>query len=254
MYKPPIIAVAGAAGVGKTTWISQQLSKSGQSLRYCSLQTEAAPIDSTHLMTQFPQLLVFAGGEIDRLYDLDTDTTIYIELGFHLSLATAESLLAGLDIQKIAIVPPDILKLDTEWHQWADAVEVGQALSAIEPKDLWRSTLTGQVLDPASIDMLWDELTKGAYGVVQRAKGIFDLSDGRSFYFDFVAGHQSRYRELNLPLWLKGRPDRFSGMEVIGIELGRQLIGNTLAECCLSDEAIAYHQDRIKEPILEPAL
>ncbi len=253
MNKPSIIAVAGAAGVGKTTWITQQLSRSDDLLSYFCPKTEAVPIDSTHLITEFPQLVVFTDEQTDQLHHLDVNTTTYVELGFHLSLATAESLLAGLNVHKIAIVAPNLLHLDTEWHRWADAVEPGQLVSATEPKDLWRSDLTSQILDPASIDVLWGELTQGAYGIVQRAKGIFDLSDGRSFYFDFVAGHKNRYRELNLPLCLDGRPDRFSGLEVIGVCLDRQSIGDTLAECCLSDEAIAYYQAKTKENMLEPA-
>ncbi len=48
--------------------------------------------------------------------------------------------------------------------------------------------------------MFWYELTQGAYGTVQRAKGIFDVTDGRSLYFDFVAGlSKTTYLELNLP-------------------------------------------------------
>jgi hypothetical protein len=254
MNKPSIIAVAGAAGVGKTTWITQQLSQSGNSLGYFCPQTEATPIDSAHLTTEFPQLVVFTDEQADKLHHLDANTTVYIELGFHLSLTTIDSLLAGLDVQKVAIVSPNVLHLDTEWHRWADVTEAGQAVSAIEPKDLWRSNLTYQIIDPASIDLLWAELTQGAYGLIQRAKGIFDLSDGRSFYFDFVEGHKNRYRELNVPLWLEGRPHRFSGLEVIGVGLDRQSIGDTLTECCLSDEAIAYYQAKIKENMLEPAL
>jgi hypothetical protein len=254
MSKPSIIAVAGAAGVGKTTWITQQISVSSESPGYFCPMTEATPIDAAHLITEFPQLVVFTDKQADKLHHLDANTTVYIELGFHLSLTTAESLLAGLDIQKVAIVPPDLLHLDTEWHQWANRVETGQAVSGVESQDLWRSDLTYQIIDPASIDVLWAELTKGAYGLVQRAKGIFDLSDGRSFYFDFVEGHKNRYRELNQLLWLEGRPDRFSGLEVIGVGLDRQSIGDTLVECCLSDEAIAYYQAKIKENMLEPAL
>jgi Cobalamin synthesis protein cobW C-terminal domain len=253
MNKPSVIAVAGAAGVGKTAWITQQFSQSNNSLGYFCLKTEATPIDSVHLVTEFPQLAVFTDQQIDRLHHLDANTTVFVEIGFHLNLTTADSLLAGLDIHKVAVVPPNMLHLETEWHQWADVVEVGQAVSATEPKDLWRSDLSYQVIDPASIDTLWAELTQGAYGLVQRAKGIFDLSDGRSFYFDFVEGHKNRYRELNLPLWLENRPSRFSGLEVIGVSLDRQSIGDTLAECCLSDEAIAYYQAKIKENMLEPA-
>ncbi len=252
MNKSSVIAVAGAAGVGKTTWITQQLSiASGQSLYFCP-KTDDTPIDSTHLATDFPQLAVLADEQAAQLQRLDANTTVYIEVGFHLSLKTAESLLTGLNVQKIAIVIPD--SLNTEWHHWADTIEIGQALSPTISQDLWRSNLTSQVLDPASLDVLWYELTNGAYGSVQRVKGIYDLADGRSFYFDFVAGQESNYQELNLPPWLKGRPRRFSGMEVIGVNLDRDAIGDTLRDCCLSAEAIAYYQEQNKQSLMEQVL
>jgi Cobalamin synthesis protein cobW C-terminal domain len=251
MNKSPIIAVAGAAGVGKTNWISQQLSTASQTPLYFCPQTSDTPIDSTRLAAGFPQLITLADEQASQLPQLDEDVVAYIEVGFHLSLETADLILAGLNVHKIAIVIPD--SADTEWHHWADTVKIGQALFSTTPQDLWRSNLTSQVLDPASLDVLWYELINGAYGSVQRAKGIYDLSDGRSFYFDFVEGQESKYQELNLPLWLDGRPDRFSGMEIIGVNLDREAIGDTLRDCCLSTEAIAYYQEQTKQSLLEPA-
>ncbi len=250
MSKQSIIAVAGLAGVGKTNWINQQLSQVSGSCYYSCPKTDPTPIDSALLVTNFPDLQI-VGEQLDQLQIKGAN--IYIELGFHLSLDTAKSLLSDLNVQKVAIVSPDAVHLDTEWHKWADRVEVGQTISAVEPKDLWRSPLTSQVVDPASLDLFWDELTKGAYGLVQRAKGIFDVADGRCFYFDFVDGHKNRYQELLLPLWLDGRPQRFSGMEIIGVDLDRQSIGDTLGECCLNEEAIAYYQAKTRENMLEPA-
>ncbi len=251
MTKSQIIAVAGAAGVGKTTWITKQLSEAAATSRYFCPDTGGTPINQTRLAIDFPKLVVLADEQVHQLQQLAINSTVYIELGFHLSLATANSLLAGLSVQKVAIVTPDTL--ETEWHHWADTIEIGQSLSSATPQDLWRSNLTSQILDPASLDVLWHEITNGAYGSVQRAKGIYDLADGRSFSFDFVAGQKSKYQELNLPLWLKGRPDRFSGMEIIGANLDREAIGETLRDCCLSDEAIAYYQEQTKQSMLEPA-
>jgi Cobalamin synthesis protein cobW C-terminal domain len=252
MNKPQIIAVAGAAGVGKTTWIAQQLSTASQAPLYFCPKTSDTAIDSTHLATNFPQLVVLSDEQADQLQQLDENVMAYVEVGFHLSLATANSLLASVNVHKVAIVTPN--SFDTEWHHWADTVEIGQALSATISQDLWRSNLTSQVIDPASLDVLWYELTNGAYGAVQRAKGIYDLVDGRSFYFDFVAGQESKYQELNLPPWLDGRPERFSGMEVIGVNLDRDAIGDTLRDCCLSAEAIAYYQEQNKQSLMEPVL
>jgi hypothetical protein len=56
------------------------------------------------------------------------------------------------------------------------------------------------------------------------------LADGRAFYFDFVAGiPDSTYTELTVPRWLEGRPQRFSGIEVVGIELDKDAIAK---RCC----------------------
>ncbi|MCY7393467.1 MAG: GTP-binding protein, partial [Leptolyngbyaceae cyanobacterium CAN_BIN12] len=124
---------------------------------------------------------------------------------------------------------------------------------------IWRSLLTGQVLDLASLNTFWYELTHAAYGKLHRAKGIFDLADGRSMHFDFVAGLPKPDRpetdrtELDLPLWIEGRPDRFGGIEVIGEALDQRAIAQTLTDCCLDDAAIAYYQAQISEALGEEA-
>jgi G3E family GTPase len=85
---------------------------------------------------------------------------------------------------------------------------------------------------------------------VQRAKGIFDLADGRAFHFNFVAGlPQTETTELKLPRWLKGRPDRFSGIEVVGENLDQSAIAQALEDCCLEDRAIAYYQQQIRDSL-----
>jgi hypothetical protein len=163
MSKLSIIAVAGSAGVGKTTWINQQLSQVSNSCCYFCPKTAPTPIDQTLLVTSFPQLQILTDEQIGQ----HTNANVYIELGFHLSLDTADLLLSGLNVQRVAIVNPDSAHLNTEWQEWADRVEIGQTVSATEPKDLWRSPLTSQIIDPASLDVFWNELTKGAYGLVQ---------------------------------------------------------------------------------------
>jgi len=91
------------------------------------------------------------------------------------------------------------------------------------------------------------ELTGDAYGQVQRVKGIFELPDGRAFYVDFVEGLPGiEYTELSIPRWLEGRPDRFSGIEVVGWNLEQKIIAQTLLAGCLSDGAIAHYQEQYK--------
>ena len=37
------------------------------------------------------------------------------------------------------------------------------------------------VLDPASLDIFWMELTSGAYGDIDRAEGLFNLVNGQGY-------------------------------------------------------------------------
>jgi hypothetical protein len=244
-----IIAVAGPPGSGKTTWICQNfMLRAPESVLYFCPGTDSVPIDATYIAAEHPRVRILAEDqEREGLKQLSSSATVYLEIGFHLQLSSLEALLGALPCKRIAVLPPNIEQ--TEWQEWADTIAIGAA-SQIEPKpsQLWRSPLTGQVLDPASLNTLWYELTQGAYGQVQRAKGIFDLADGRAFHFNFVAGlPQADTTELKLPRWLKGRPDRFSGMEVVGENLNQSALAQTLEDCCLEDRAIAYYQQQVQD-------
>ena len=81
-----------------------------------------------------------------------------------------------------------------------------------------------------------------------RAKGIFDLFDGRAFHLDFVTGMEdSLYLPLDVPLWLDGRPERFSGIEVVGRNLDGKAIAQCIIDCCLSEEIMLHYQNQIKQ-------
>lgn len=134
-----------------------------------------------------------------------------------------------------------------------------------QPQNI-RSILTGQVIDSASLETFWYELTHGAYGQVQKAKGIFTLVDGRVLQLDFVAGlpkdapeiipeiiPETITTELSLPPCTKGRPDQFSGVEIIGFNLDRAGINQTLEDSCLDDQAIAHYQAQIQEQLTQMA-
>lgn len=247
-----IVAVAGPPGVGKTDWIRQQLTAAGSQLQYLSPENTA--IDSTCIAVEFPKVQTLSEGEdYQLLIQTNSKATTYIELGFHLDLEAIELVLSTVDdsYHRVAVLPPNLK--NTEWHNWANEVIVGATVKDdITKLELWRANSNGQVLDPASLDIFWYELTKGAYGNVTRAKGIFDLVDGYCFYFDFVAGRiESSYTKLNLECWLEGRPQRFSGIEVVGIGLDKEIIAQTLKDCCLSDAAINHYQQQILETVEE---
>ncbi|MBW4550176.1 MAG: GTP-binding protein [Aphanocapsa sp. GSE-SYN-MK-11-07L] len=187
--------------------------------------------------------------ERQELIQLPARSTVYVELGFHLDLGSAASFLDTLAAQRVAVLPPRGQK--TDFHAWADQTVEGISIPELpESPQLMRAVLTGQVFDAASLNVFWFELTEAAYGQIQRAKGIFDRVEGRAFCFDFVRGQSgSTYTELNFPAWLNGRPERFSGIEIVGHAIDQSAIAQTLADCGLSDPAIAYYQSQIKQSI-----
>lgn len=237
----PVILVAGASGVGKTTWIQQQSLNS--SIAYCSLGSDGIAIDATYLATEMKSINV--------LFDLmelpSLRVPVYLEVSAQLDL---ESLTIPLEhFQKIAIVAPNARA--TEWHRWADQIVVG--IQGATGSQVWQSNLSGQVLDPASLDTFWEELTEGAYGAIERAKGIFEVVDGRAFHFNYVQGNETNYTELNVARSLNGRPDRFSGIEVVGEAFDQIAIKQTLQDCCLADDVLTYYQHQIQQSLEVPA-
>lgn len=247
-----ITLVSGPPGVGKTTWIQHQLNTASQPSVYLSLGSGATPIDATYLAAEVSNLKVLFDPQWAEFVEHSTaKDVVYVELGFHLDLT---SLILPVDLaqcQRVAILPPGVRS--SEWDEWADVIVAGpKTNTSLQNPHLWRSPLTGQVLDPASLNTFWYELTNEAYGTIHRAKGIFDVADGRALYFDFVAGlSETTYRELNLPRWLNGRPDRFSGIEIIGEALELAAISQTINDCCLDEQVIAYYQQQVSDFIHE---
>lgn len=249
MSKPIITVVAGLPGVGKTSFIRQHIPKSKPAV-YFSPGTGNVPIDQTCLATDFPDLKIITDGQESLLIEyLANGAVAYIELGFYLELNTMSPLFDTIPSSRIAIIPPGTK--NSEWHQWANQIIEGFAIeSNINNCQIWRSPTNGQVIDQASLDIFWyQELTAGAYGEIMRAKAIFDIADGRAFYFDFVPGKETIYQELNLPRWLKGRPERFSGIEVFGHNLNQKALAESLQDCCLPETAILAYQQQVKETL-----
>ncbi|MEO0869703.1 MAG: GTP-binding protein, partial [Cyanobacteria bacterium J06642_11] len=239
--------VAGPPGVGKTTWISQFLQDRSCPLFYFYPGMQES-VDLARIGYCFPWVSIIADDQAASvLTDLPEQAKVFIELGFHLDLQSPA--LAALPGQRIAIVPPGLDS--SEWHDWADQVIPGnkQPISETEPlPGIWRSPLTGQVFDPPSLDEVLIELTEGAYGRVQRLKGIFELPDGRAFYVDFVEDLEGiEYTELKIPRWLQGHPDRFSGLEIVGHNLDQKTIAQTVVACCLADDVLFQYQRQYQQ-------
>ena len=251
-----ITLVAGPPGIGKTTWINQFLSDSGQPLFYLhpgtKTGTEAEAVDRLRVGYRFPQVIVVDDSRAaEVLMNLPDRAQVYIELGFHLDLTALP--FNSLPCRKVAIVPPELAQLtaQSEWHSWADELVAGnniQVPGSNETPSFSRMTLTGQVFDPPSLDVFLSEFTGGAYGLAIRLKGIFELPDGQALYIDFVEGMEGlEYTELKLARSLKGRPTRASGLEVVGYNLQQKAMAETLQASCLSDELLAQYQRQYRQ-------
>ena len=244
-----IIAVASPPGGGKTHWIHQQIAQVKQPVGYFSPQTDSVPIDAIYLQSECPQLKLYHTGKEATL----NNTITYLEIPWHLDLAGIEPLLQTLDSHRVAIIPGDTDS--TELNAWADEIIAGNNISQpTTALQIHRGVLTGEILDFDSLATFWLELTQGAYGEVVRAKGIFDLVDGQIYYGDFIPGESELgFKPLKLPRWLNGKPDRFSGFEIVGSNLDKAEIVQTVRDCCVPESAIDYYQQQVKESLaIEP--
>ncbi len=249
MLPLPVTLVAGPSGCGKTTWIHERLSEADSAI-YIGLESELL-IDERYLSISFPSLQVMPEPLLESsiLHEqIAKGLRIYVEVGFYIDL---EHLNLPFDkdlCHRIAIIPPGS---ETENTAWADEVVVGAPIdTSLEVTQVWRSPLTGKILDPPSLETFWYELTQGAYGAVHRAKGIFDLVDGRAFYFNYVAGlPNTQYVELKVPRWFEGRPERLSGIEITGNNFDQKGIAATLSDCGLEDAAIASTTQTLNSPV-----
>ena len=59
----------------------------------------------------------------------------------------------------------------------------------------------------------------------------------------------ARFKPLNLPRWLDGKPDRKSGFEIVGSNLDKAEIAQTIRDCCVPESAINYYQQQVKESL-----
>jgi hypothetical protein len=238
MKQPLLTLVAGLAGAGKTAWILEQIAQAQTAVVYSSLGSQTVPIDAVRVQAEGSRVRVIAPAEIESA--IAGDLPIYLEIGAHLDIQSLDFLQG----QRIAIASAS--EPGSEYHRWADQVIPSATAADWETSEIWQAPLSGQVLDPASLNVFWYELTEGAYGQVHRAKAIFDVADGRCFQFNFVAGLESDYLELPFEQCLTGRPNRFSGIEVVGMGLNRSAIAQTIQICCLNDQVLAHYQEQLK--------
>jgi G3E family GTPase len=232
-----LTVVAGSCGAGKTHWIWEQMIAHPASPLYISPLTVG--VDASRLLLNVPHLQVET--DLSKAVPVIEQRAVYVELGHHLSLDMPA--LNQVPHRRVAVVSD---RCQARWEKWADEVVVSAADSAASldasQTDIWQASLQGQVLDPASLHTFWQELVQGAYGQMIRTKAIFELADGQSIYVDHLPQQDTTYQDLPLPKWLNGRPQRFSGIEMVGHALDKAAIAATLQDCCLNDALLASHQ------------
>jgi G3E family GTPase len=255
MNIPSITVVAGLSGSGKTTWIRQQIReiKSPEKLEkliYFAPGTGNVLIDHSCIAAEFPGIKVFGDRqEMEFIHQIPAANHVYIELGAYLELSAISQILDNLNYRAVAIVPPNYQ--NSEYQTWTKEIVYGAPVEIMSIENICRVCTTGQVIDENSLEDFWYEITHGAYGEVMRAKGIFDVNDGRSMYCDFAAGVCSTgFLELDLPRYLEGRPQRFSGLEISGKNLDEPALKSALSDCCLSDYLISQYQQQVKQILL----
>ncbi|NJM00106.1 MAG: ATP-binding protein [Synechococcaceae cyanobacterium SM2_3_2] len=253
MSPSQITLVTGPPGGGKTTWIRQQLSQSQDSIIYFAAGAGSLPIDGVHLGVEFRHLKVLLEGqEEDLLQHIQTGIPVIVEMAFHIDPVQMQQIFGHFECHWVGITSdPD---QDSESYLWADELIPGQALlPPLRDPQIWRAPLTGQVWDPASLELFWDELLMGAYGQIYRVKGIFEMPEGQAIFGEFTKGSQRTYLDdfdvLDMPRHVKGRPQRLTGLEVLGRHLDTRSMSQTVQDSCLSDLVLADYQRQIQEAI-----
>ena len=241
-----MILVAGTPGSGKTHWIRSQVESSEfGSAYFVQIGAEDFPLDAVFLAQSCENLQVLTEMPSAELSEL---AVLYVECGYPIEVQSIP-LPEDAPVRRIAVLSPEAPTQD--WETWADELVLGTS-APIAPPELWRLKLSGQILETASLEIFWQELSLGAYGVVDRAKGIFEVSEGIPLFAEFIQGHDTpEMIELNLPRHLSGRPDRFSGIEVLGTGLDTGAIVETLKLCFLKDEQVVTYQAQVRSALLE---
>jgi len=102
-----ITLVSGTLGVGKTTWIRQQVNTLDQSAVYLNLGAGETAVDTTYLAAEVPGLTALSVNQLtDFLEQPFVECPIYIELGFHVDLTSLilPEQMAGC--RRVAVLPP----------------------------------------------------------------------------------------------------------------------------------------------------
>ena len=112
----------------------------------------------------------------------------------------------------------------------------------------WSLNLAKSVWDPQSLNTFWFELVNGAYGDVYRAKGLMNLPDGQSIFFNWIVSQKgSQFLPLKTVSPPNGRPERPSGIVIQGKGLDCINIQSTINLSLLNDSLLELHQMPLRD-------
>lgn len=255
-----VIWVAGATAAGKTTWIRDQIAMVERPCAYCRFGAAVdagSLVDRTYLSYVSPDLKVLptlpTTAELDQLGDRVDYLFVEIDPAVLTEPAGLSCLpeLPAAKIERVLIQAPN-MPVTLGWAQ--QTIVGGMAVElTVAPTASWQTIdLSGEILDPPSLAMVWTELIQGAYGQIPRAKALFETIEGYPLYFDYVAGCAPvDYEELEIARNLKGRPQRFSGIAVLG-EINQAALKQSLQDASLDDRLIEYYQAQINQMLTAP--
>ncbi len=248
--------IMGGFGVGKTHWIKEDLKQSNHDSYYVSPKTETFPLDGAFLQGYYPDLSIVNSQDLSELINQRRESNIYLELPEYIDILNDRIFLDNLDAEKIAIISQ--LENSQKWENIADRIIVNRELKceiksiSLADLQIHRAGLTQEILDFASLETFWQELVAGAYGDLIRVKGIFNIMDGQCIYRDYLQnGLNFDFQPLQIPLSLQGRPTHFSGLEIIGTNLDKQAIVDTISDFCLPDDIVQFYQQQVKESLAQ---
>jgi len=249
-----ITVVMGSFGVGKTHWIQEKIKENKDNNFYYSPKTNTFPLDGAFLQTINHELSIIEVKSPQELIVLGENNNLYIEIPQYVEFTPIKSLFDQLNCQIIAIVSQK--ENQDKWKALTDKIIINQEIN-IKPHlqnfsdlQIHRAGLTEEVLDFPSLETFWQELILGAYGDILRAKGIFNIMDGQCIYGEYLHNaYNPQFYPLNLPLSIEGRPTHFSGLEIIGCNLDKQAIADTLGDFCLEDSTVYFYQQQVKESL-----
>ena len=246
----------GSFGVGKTHWIKEDLKHSTKPSYYLSPKTETFPLDAAFVQAYYPDLSIVDSQDFSELINLSKENNVYVEIPQYIDINNNSTFISGLEAEKIAIVSE--LENSKNWENLADKIIINRELKSettsisLANLQIHRAGLTQEILDFASLETFWQELVAGAYGDIVRVKGIFNIMDGQCIYRDYLKnGLNFDFQPLQIPLYLEGRPTHFSGLEIIGANLEKQAIVDTISDFCLPDDVVQFYQQQVRESLAQ---